>query len=238
PGGSLAFRYDGAVAERNAGTGARLDTALTGRTQITALRGGATTAGSGPAETERYDITLDVKGDLLATNGLQLNARSDPPDLSQDRILRLLGQTDIVTGFLNTRDQRALETQLRSALTGIAVPSFFSGFTDAIARELGFDYLTVDYNAYDQASLTFARTLGRGLTLSGRRQVSPPQPGLPQRYDVRLSYRPGRGGGYLRSIAVSIGSDELRPYKLSLDYGVRIGRNFPPLRSYSLGVKE
>ena len=231
PGGTLDFTY--AATSPNSPLGAsaaRLETDLVGRTSVTALRDGV--------NTERYDITIDVRGDLLAPNGLTLNARSDPPDLSQERILAILGQTDVITGFLDTGDRRRLESELRTALTGYALPGLLGGFTNSLARGFGLDYLTLDYNAFDQASIVFARSLGRGLTFSGRRQLSPPQAGFPQRYDLRLGYRPRRGAGYLKDISLSVGADDERPYKVSLEYGIRFGSVNPPLRTYRLGVKE
>lgn len=79
------------VTYRSSPTGlsaARADLNLTGRTQVSAQ--GIT------GSVERYDVVLTIRGDLLADNGLQLSAQSDPPDLSQDRIMAILGQGDVL----------------------------------------------------------------------------------------------------------------------------------------------
>ncbi|RYG43335.1 hypothetical protein EON79_17170, partial [bacterium] len=91
-GGTIDVSYDG----RNE-DGAEAQVNLEGRTSVTAQSASGTI--------QRYDINLVVRGDLLKDGGLVLNATSDPGDLSQDRILALLGATDTLN-VLNTGTDR------------------------------------------------------------------------------------------------------------------------------------
>ncbi len=207
PGGRLRLRYEGSETSDPV---ARMDVDLEGHTSLTTLRNGD--------QLERYDITLVVRGNLLETGGLTLSATSDPPDLSQERILALLGQTDLIAGVVGGT---AGEQQIREALTGIAVPYAFEALTGGFAREIGLDYLGLEYNLLRQTSLTFAKSLGKGFILQGSRQISDARPGEALRYDVRLRYRLPFREGVLNRISISFGADEERPWKLGLEYNTR-----------------
>jgi len=209
-GGTVSFNYepapDGAIA--------RLDVDMEGRTAITALKYGETY--------ERYEITLGVKGDLLKDGGLQLTAQSDPPDLTQDRILAMLGQVDLISSVATGGfGQSDTEKRLRDALTGFALPALTSALTNKLARGIGFEYLTIEYNGYEQASVAFGKALGAGFSIQGRRQVGEPLPGFKALYDIRLVYRPRRVRGVLSRFSFSLGADQDRPFKAAIEYGFR-----------------
>ncbi len=202
------------VTYRSSPTGlsaARADLNLTGRTQVSAQ--GIT------GSVERYDVVLTIRGDLLADNGLQLSAQSDPPDLSQDRIMAILGQGDVLAS--RPGESFRADRQIQSALYGIAIPYLAGGFTEQIATQLGLDYLNVEYNAFDQFTVTAAISLGRDFVLSGRRQISPPANGQRTKFDFRISYRPPFKNKVLRRFSLSAGVDQDRPWKISLEYGIR-----------------
>jgi hypothetical protein len=208
PGGTLVVTY-------RAGTGgttvSRVEVDLVGRTQITAQ--------SFTGIVERYDVTLTIRGDLLAENGLQLTAQSDPNDLSSDKILAILGQGEV---FANRPGENfRADRQLQSALLGLALPYFAGSVTEQLASKLGLDYLNIEYNSFDQFSVTGAISLGRDFVLSGRRQISSPLPGEKLKYDVRLSYRPPFRSKALRRFTFSVGTDQDRPWKVSVEYGIR-----------------
>ncbi|AIE85174.1 translocation/assembly module TamB domain-containing protein [Fimbriimonas ginsengisoli] len=209
-GGTVALNY----APAPGGAFASLDVDIIGRTGITALRYGDVF--------ERYDITLGVRGDLLKEGGLILTAESDPPDLTQDRILALLGQTDLlgttISGGLGRSDT---QNRIRDAFTQFALPALTDPLTRQLAQGLGLDYLTVEYNPFEQTSILFAKTLGAGFTVQGRRQVGEPPPGFKPLYDLRLVYRPRRLRGVLSRFSFSIGADQDRPFKIALEYGTR-----------------
>ncbi len=190
---------------------------MEGKTAVTAPRFGDIL--------ERYDVYLGIRGDLLKEGGLVLTATSDPPDLSQDRILALLGQADLLSGIGQGIGQGGLgnstEQKLRSALIGFSLPMLLDPITSGIAQSLSLDYLSLEYNTYDQASLVFSKPLGAGFSLQGRRQITAPPPGFLQQYDIRIVYRPRRLPGILNRFSFSFGADELRPWKIAIEYGSR-----------------
>jgi len=209
PDGQVNIKYE----SMNTGPVASVDVSMVGRTAVTALKYGDVY--------ERYDITLNLSGDLLQDGGLKLQAESDPPDLSQDRILALLGQTDLLQSLNSTSTQSDTEKRLRDAFTSFALPTLTDPLTGRIARELGLDYLSVEYNAYELASVVFARTLGAGFTIQGRRQIGEPPPGFRPLYDLRVVYHPRRAKGILSRFSLSVGADQDREFKVSLEYGTK-----------------
>jgi hypothetical protein len=183
---------------------------MEGNTSVTATRALDT-------DVQRYDITLGFKGDLLQENGLSLSASSDPGDLSQDRILAILGQADLIqTLSSGGKESSAIQNAMLST-----VPMLLDPYTGQVARGLGLDYLNVEYNSYDFASVAFGKILGSGFSIQGTRQISEPPPGFALRYDYRLTYRPKRLFGSLSRFRFYFGSDQDRVWKLGLEYGVR-----------------
>ncbi len=190
-----------------------VDVDLIGHTAVTANRYGDTIT--------RYNIDLNITGDLLKEGGLVLNATSDPPDLSQDEILGLLGQTDVLKSFESGTSQSETERRIREALVSFAVPQLTGQFTSQIAKGLGLDYLNLEYNAFEGASAAFAKSLGKGLIFEGRRQLSPPVGDRKVQYDLRLSYRLPTRNRTLSRLVFSVGLDQDRPYKFGVQYGFR-----------------
>jgi len=206
--GEMRFTYDSRTGQPEA----QLQVDLEGRTNIAVVNAAQTA--------ERYDVYISLTGDLIRENGLNLAASSDPPGLSQDRILALLGQTELLTG-LASGNRSDTEERLRNAFTSFALPAFLDPFTAQLADNLGLDYLSLDYNPFDRVSIFAVKSLNRDFSIQARRQLSQPLPGLPIRYDFRLVYRPPRLKGVLSRVNFSIGTDELRPFKLAVDYSVR-----------------
>lgn len=208
-GGMARFLY---TATQSGSSEARLDIDLKGQTSITAL--------SPSGIVERYAVNLNLAGNLLQEGDLRVTAQSDPPGLSQDHILSLLGQGGVLESLNVKGSSSDMQRRLRSALTGIAFPMLIDPFTEQISRELGLDYLNLEYNAYEGAVLTAGKTFGKGLAVQYRRQVSE-RPGEPLRYDFRFTYRPFKRGRLLSGIYFSVGADQIRPWKITLEYGTR-----------------
>lgn len=183
---------------------------LEGNTSVTASR-------YGDIDVQRYDITLLMEGDLLQKDGLNLIASSDPPDLTQDRILGILGETDVLQNLSSAgKENEAVQAALLSA-----VPSLLDPYTRQLAAGLGLDYLNLEYNAFDQASVTFGKILGSGFSIEGNRQLSEPPPGFPFRYDLRIVYHPRRLRGVFNQFRFYFGADQDNPWKLGVEYAVR-----------------
>ncbi len=241
PDGTLDFSYR---ADRVDGK-ARMIAKLLGDTSVTFVKNGTTP--------ERYDLTIAVDGDLLDTgfgkkDDFELPGKkfdegqkiysfpNKPADLSDVQILRLLGRTDLIDSVLRPGSNVQIEEEIRNAGIGFALPTFLGGFTNRLAQNFGFEYVSVDYNAYEQTSISAAKSLGSGFFLQGRRQIATPLPGQVVAYDFRLSYRPRSGPQSIRNLSFSLGTDQIRPYKLTVDFSQRIKTSKPAYRSFSLGV--
>ena len=248
PGGNVKLTPDGTVTLRYQSTslnGAQLIANLHGETSLTALKNGLSP--------ERYDISLDIKGNLLSKGAstqnpqdrkpgdsrndeLELTAVSTPGDLSQDRILQLLGRTDLLTNILQSGVNSSVESDVKNAVASYALPGLFNGISSDIAKGFGLDYFGVDYNAFEQASLSFVKGLGSGFYVQGRQQVSQPLPGQPVSYDYRLAFRPRRGPNSIKALSFSLGTDQYRPYKLTIDFSTRVRTRKAPYQSINLHV--
>lgn len=209
PGGTIHLLYQGTPY----GTPIeRSDVDLTGSTSFT--------ANPYASVIQRYDITLGVRGDLLASNALQITAQSDPPDLTQDQILTILGQGGLFAqNAANAATPYRPNEQLQTAVF-TALPLLFDPLTRQLASGLGLDYLNIEYNQFEKISITGAKSLSKTLVLSARRQLSPPVPGMKQSYDIRLSWRlPLKGK--LRNLNLSVGANQDAPWRIALEYGFR-----------------
>jgi hypothetical protein len=208
-GGKARFSY------RSSTTGPgdfRLDVDLKGRTGLSSVRHGGTV--------QRYDIDLAIRGNILEESTQFITARSDPPDLDQNQILNMLGQRELFEGIAGQFFGKESGRQLAGTLAGVAVPALFDPFTARLAQELGLEYLSLEYNAFEGATLTGAVSLGRGILLQGRRQITET---LQERiqYDFRLTWRPSSRFDQIRNLIFSLGTDQDRPWKISVEYGIR-----------------
>lgn len=185
---------------------------LEGQTNVTARRS---------AESyENYNVNLNFQGDLLNPAGLRITATADPGDLTSEEILSILGQRELVEALAASAFQRQGTAALRDPLYQIGLPSLTDPFTAKIAQALRLDYLSLDYNPFDQALTRFGKSLGGGFTIQGWRQLSEPQFG-PSKYDLRLAYRLPSFGRYLDRIRVGLGTTHDRPWRLTIDWGRR-----------------
>lgn len=208
-GGAARFHY---VSTGASYTESRLDVDLNGKTNLTAL------APNGIIE--RYDVNLRFTGDLLSESALTMSAQSDPPGLAEDRILALLGQGGVFESVGQNRAATDFQRQVRTALTGFAFPMLLDPFTQQLSRDIGLDYLSLEYNAYEGTVLTAGKTLGKGFGIQYRRQIAEGPDGI-LHYDLRLTFRPFAKNRLLRNVFLSVGADQTRPWKISLEYGTR-----------------
>lgn len=209
PGGTLRFSYQGSMTSTPV---AKLDVNLDGVTYVSALK--LTDI------VDRYRIELEITGNLLEDNGITIRANSDPPGLSQDEILALIGQTSLIESLTNNALNRRFGSELGSAIYGLAVPTLLNPFTSELASNLKLDYINIEYNSLDNFSIAAAKSLGGGFTIFGRRQLSNPVSGK-RKYELKLTYRLPIRSGELSRVALGIGFDQDRPWKLSLNYGRR-----------------
>jgi autotransporter translocation and assembly factor TamB len=210
PGGTVRLRYQTGP---GGDTLASLDVDLAGRTSLTTLD-----AGDVP---QRYEITLQIRGDLLQEGQTLVTAESDPPGLGQDRIVALLGQADLIQALAGSVTNLQASKELRNVLAGVALPALLSPLTGAFAKGLGLDYLDISYDPLNQVSVSFAKDLGKNFSFQGTRQVSQPLPGIETQFDLRLVYRLPFKGKEFRRTTVSFGVDQDRPWKVGLQYSIR-----------------
>lgn len=189
----------------------RLDVDITGRTSLTALKFNGLT--------ERYDINLQMRGNLMEEGQVQITAQSDPPDLSQEKILAMLGQSELVESLNPQTAGGQLEQRLNTALS-YAVPMLLDSFTERFARELGLDFFSVEYNPLEGPTITAAKSLTKNVVIQYRRQISESPDGI-LHYELRSIYRPFSKKRGLRNFYFSGGTDNFRPWKLTLEYGIR-----------------
>lgn len=193
---------------------ARLDVDLEGRTSVPVRRG--------TDSVERYDVELRIRGNLLEQSGVVLSARSDPPDLSEQELLAILGQRELIEQLASVAVNRPGQgkNQLQQGLLGLALPTLSNPLTQKLAQSFGLDYLALDYNAFDLASLSAGRTLAKGLTVTARRQITETVVGRPK-YEFKLQYRiPVRTGNWQRT-RLGVGFTESVPWRITLDYVIR-----------------
>jgi hypothetical protein len=165
---------------------------------------------------ERYDVTLGITGDLLDPNGIRLDPTSDPPDLTKDQLLNILGQRDLIEQ-LAIGATRNRQNALTGAALSLAVPGVTGFFTNSVAKTFQLDYLNVDYNPFDGATFTAAKTLGRGLTMVLRRQLGESIDGQ-RKFDFKIQWRVPSNDRLLSRLRLGVGFDQRVPWKVTLDY--------------------
>jgi hypothetical protein len=170
-------------------------------------------------QVNRYYVELFLRGNVLQEDGLVLRAESDPPDLSQQRILFLLGEGELITAITG-QDISGRPTSLPAAVVGATLPYLFDPITMEIGRAIGLDFLQFDWNALTGVSVTAAKSLGRGFFIQARRQISQPTFGR-QRFDVLLFWRAPARTGFLNRFTVGVGTDQDRPWKIQISYSTR-----------------
>ena len=165
-----------------------------------------------------------------------LSASSQPGDLSEQRIIQLLGGYDVLESVLKSGVSSQVQDDLKNIGFGLYIPTLLSGVTNELAKSFHLDYVGVDYNAFEQTSVSVVKGIGSGFFVLGRQQLFQPLPGQPTAYDYRLVYRPRKGPNSLRALSFSLGTDQLRPYKFSIDFTNRVRTRKPPYQSLKLYV--
>ena len=187
---------------------ARVDLDLEGRTTISARRV--------DNEYETYFITLFIRGDLLDQEGLFIQASSDPPDLSSEQIMAILGQKEFIEGLA----RHGSDQGLREGLYTFGFPTASNALTSRLARDLKLDYISLDYNPFDQAVAGIGKTIGRGLMLHASRQIAA-NPGERLKYEVQLTYRLPMQDDFFSRVRVSLGFDQDVPWRIRLNWARR-----------------
>ena len=207
-GGTATFLYSkNFVGEREAS----LDVNLNASTRVTS------DGGFGP---QRYVISMEVRGDLLSDDELQITATSDPPDLSQQQILAILGQADLIQNVAATGFSR-FEDQLKTLLSSVAAPLFLGQVSRSIEDALGLDYFSVDFTGSGIGGITVAKSLGNGFTLEYRRVLEQYALAGESLEEIRLTYRLPTSNPLLGRLTLGIAATREGLFKATLSYSKR-----------------
>jgi|GEM_PF-4764162 len=201
PGGDIVFSYS------SIGGGepvARVNLDLEGHTNVVSKRSSG--------QYESYRVTINIRGNALDEKSLNLTASSDPADLSQEEILALIGQRDLIQGIA--------QGAFRDAFYSIAIPNFSQNLTQGLAQGLKLDYLSVDYNPFDQFVLSAGKTVGKGLVLQATRQLQQTSSEA-LKWEVKLVYRLPVADRFFSRIRLAFGLDQSVPYKLTINWSKR-----------------
>jgi hypothetical protein len=207
-GGTATFEYSKNFAgEREAS----LDVNLNATTRVTA------DGGFGP---QRYVINMEVRGDLLSDDELQITASSDPPDLSQQQILAILGQADLIENVAATGFSR-FESQLKTILSSVAAPLLLGQVSRSIEEALGLDYFAVDFTGSGIGGITVAKSLGNGFTLEYRRVLEQYALAGESLEEIRLTYRLPTSNPLLGRLTIGVAATREGLFKATLSYSKR-----------------
>lgn len=154
----------------------------------------------------RYRVEVDVRGPLDDPERLQLSARSDPPGLSEQRILTLLGRGTALSALARGDDpSKVFREQLNDILTAQVLPTLFSPLEAQIAEAFNLEQFAVDYSGLRPASVYLVKNLFDGVGISYRRSLMlSTQP----MYEVRLFYRLPFRNRLLQRMRIGVGFDQ------------------------------
>jgi hypothetical protein len=208
-GGKIDIQYDAESTNRPV----RVDVDMKGSTAVTAR--------SLTGQFERFNVELTFRGDLLDPAGLNMDAYSEPPDLTKDQILGILGQQQLFEALGGSiGGGGGNRADLSQTLLSLAVPTLTSQITRDLATSLRLDYISFDYNPFDLAMIRAGKTLGPGLMLHGATQVNDSAFGG-NRYELKMVYRLPSSSSLLSRVRLGLGTDHFRPWKITFDWSKR-----------------
>lgn len=152
----------------------------------------------------RYRVEVDVRGPLDDPERLQLTARSDPPGLSEQRILSLLGRGQALAAIARGDDPaRVFREQLGDILTAQVLPGLLAPLETGIAEAFDLEQFTLDYSGLRPASLYLVKNLFDGVGIAYRRGIGV----AGNEYQARLFYRLPFRNRLLQRLRVGVGFD-------------------------------
>lgn len=154
----------------------------------------------------RYRVEVDVRGPLDDPERLLLSARSEPPGLSEQRILTLLGRGAAISALAQGDDpSRVFREQLSDILTAQVLPALFTPLESQLAEAFNLEQFAVDYSSLRPASVYLVKNLFDGFGISYRRSL---MLGTQAMYEVRLFYRLPFRDRLLQRMRIGVGFDQ------------------------------
>ncbi len=152
----------------------------------------------------RYRVEVDVNGPLDDPERLQLTARSDPPGLSEQRILSLLGRGQALAAIARGADPaQVFREQIGDILTAQVLPGLLASLETGIAEAFDLEQFSLDYTGLRPASLYLVKNLFDGVGVAYRRGIGVGN----EEYQVRFFYRLPFRNRLLQRLRVGFGFD-------------------------------
>ncbi|MES1227094.1 MAG: hypothetical protein ABUL72_00395, partial [Armatimonadota bacterium] len=171
-------------------------------------------------EYQTYNLDLVIAGNLLGKDPLRITGTSDPSGVTEDEIQAIVTQRSLIESLVGTATGQSDANATRNTLYSLAIPSLSDFLTTPIAQSLGLDFLTLDYNPFDQAVVNAGKSLGKGFMVQFTRQLSTPLNGLP-RQEIRLNYRLPTRDRFLSQLSFSLTKTQVVPWRLGVTWGGR-----------------
>jgi len=183
-------------------------TALTGETiariELNVRASTSVVAADFTGDPVRYRVEVDVNGPLDDPERLQLTARSDPPGLSEQRILSLLGRGQALAAIARGADPaQVFREQIGDILTAQVLPGLFAPLETGIAEAFDLEQFSLDYTGLRPASLYLVKNLFDGVGVAYRRGIGVGN----EEYQVRFFYRLPFRNRLLQRLRVGFGFD-------------------------------
>lgn len=155
-------------------------------------------------EPTRYRVEVSIRGALDDPERLNLTARSEPPGLSEQTILTLLGRGQALAALARGVDPaQVLREQIGDILTAQVLPQLFLPLETGIAEALDLEQFTLDYTGLRPASLYVVKNLFDGVGIAYRRSIGV----AANEYQVRLFYRLPFRNRLLQRLRIGVGFD-------------------------------
>ncbi len=152
----------------------------------------------------RYRVEVDVRGPLDDPERLQLTARSDPPGLSEQRILSLLGRGQVLAAIARgANPSEVFREQLGDILGAQVLPGLFAPIEAEIAEAFDLEQFSLDYTGLRPASIYLVKNLFNGVGVAYRRGIGVTN----NEYQVRLFYRLPFRNRLLQRLRIGFGFD-------------------------------
>lgn len=199
------------LSHRPVGLGAtetRLPIDLRARTSLTSVT---------EANVQRYDVTLYITGDLFSKEGLDFDVLSDPPGLTKDDFVGIVGQKQLFaseTGFGGNFQDRLKD------ILSVVSPVFLTPITSQLEKAFGLDYIVLNFGSGSLGGIIFGKTLGKGFSLEYRQPLNEDST-LNQLDQLTLTYRPPVKNPLVSRLTLGVGLNREGEASFSLTYSNR-----------------
>jgi hypothetical protein len=154
----------------------------------------------------RYQIMLTASGQV---SDLKIDLTSNPPGLSRERMLAMLGH---VEGIF-TPGERGLQNELAAALTATATSALFMPIERVFTEQFGFEQFSLEYSPLSPLSIFASTRLVASLYLSYFQRLQPKiSEQTSKQYEIKASWR------FRHYYDLNIGTDDQEIVTYQLGY--------------------